>query len=281
MSPVGDQLTLDFAKALVAGEELGKDEIPDYLSISFSSVDAVNHFFGPSSLENEDIVLLQFDRRLAELLAFVDETVGLQHTLIVLSADHGIPEMPEEMAERGVDAERLYPEEIIARANAAAEEEFGVANAVRSFFRPYLYLDEEVITAAELDPGVVERKVAAALTQSRGIALAAARSELPALTESPLVEAIRRNHHDTRSGDVYVVQEPYWFVQEKGPIAAQHGSPWRYDTHVPIFFAGAGIEARSVARTVHPADVAPTLAARLGVRVPAAAAGTPLREVLR
>ena len=74
-SPDGDRLTLDFAKAVVRSEGLGGDAIPDYLGISFSGLDAVNHFFGPSSLENEDMVL-QLDRTLADLFAFIDDTVG-------------------------------------------------------------------------------------------------------------------------------------------------------------------------------------------------------------
>lgn len=70
ISPRGDELTLDFAKTLMRAEDLGRDGVPDYLSISFSSLDAVNHFFGPSSLENEDL-LVHLDRTLADLLAFV------------------------------------------------------------------------------------------------------------------------------------------------------------------------------------------------------------------
>ena len=118
--PVGDQLILDFSKAL-----------PDYLSISFSSVDAVNHFFGPSSLENEDIVL-QLDRTLADLFAFVDETVGLKYTLIVLSADHGMADMPEYMTELGFAAGRLYPDDVIKVANEAGKRLFGINEVVAS-----------------------------------------------------------------------------------------------------------------------------------------------------
>ena len=76
------------------------DATTDYLSISFSAVDAVNHFFGVASFENED-VLIQLDRRLAELFEFVDNEIGLEHVLIVLSADHGMPEMPEYVTELG------------------------------------------------------------------------------------------------------------------------------------------------------------------------------------
>ena len=111
VSPVGDRLTNDFAKALIANEGLGQDDVPDYLAVGFSSVDAINHFFGPSSLENEDVVL-QLDRTLADLFAFVDQTVGLKHTLIVLSADHGMAEMPEFMAEKGMAVGRIHNEDV-------------------------------------------------------------------------------------------------------------------------------------------------------------------------
>ena len=102
VSPVGDELTLAFAKALIANEGLGQDDAPDYLSISFSSTDYIGHIFGPSSLESEEN-LLRLDRTLADLFRFVDEKIGLGSTLLVLSADHGAPEAPEYMASLGLD----------------------------------------------------------------------------------------------------------------------------------------------------------------------------------
>ncbi len=280
VSPVGDDLTLSFAKALITNEQLGQDTIPDYLSISFSSVDAVNHFFGPSSLENEDVVL-QLDRTLADLFAFIDQSVGLQNTLIVLSADHGMPEMPEFMASQGLPVGRLYPDDIIVIANDLGRRKFGLEKLARFFFRPYLYLNDAAIEAAGLDKTEVEQAVAAALTDMKGIHVALARSALPTLQDTPVVRQVRRNTHPSRSGDIYIVQEPYWFLYEKGPIAVMHGAAWRYDTFVPIIFAGAGIEPQRVNRLVHPADVAPTLAAFLGIKPPSSAVGRPLEEVLQ
>jgi predicted AlkP superfamily pyrophosphatase or phosphodiesterase len=279
VSPVGDELTSDFAKTLLVAENLGQDNVPDYLSVSFSSVDAVNHFFGPSSLENEEVVL-RLDRTIADLLAFVDSQVGLDRTLIVLSADHGMPEMPEAMAELGMQVGRLYPEDVIQRANQAAQQAFGIEEVARFFFRPYLYLNDQVISEAGLHRDDVERVVAESLTAMEGIAIAVARSELPVLTDTGLVNQIRRNSHPSRSGDVYVVQEPYWFLQEKGPIAAMHGSPWRYDTGVPIVFMGPGVAARTVDRLVHPKDIAPTLSTWFGTKAPSSSEGAPLEEVL-
>jgi predicted AlkP superfamily pyrophosphatase or phosphodiesterase len=279
VSPAGDRLTLDFAKALVTAEGLGKDSVPDYLGISFSGVDAVNHFFGPSSLENEDMVR-QLDRTLADLFSFIDSTVGLERTLIVLSADHGMAEMAEYMSELGIPAGRLYPQDILDFANDIGRSRFDIETIARFYFRPYLYLDSAELNDAHLDVGAVQQEVAAALSQHTGIALAVASSELDKPQTSPAMQRIQRNFHPARSGDVYLVQEPYWFNFDKGPVAAMHGSPWRYDTHVPIIFAGPGIRHQTVHRLVHPVDVAPTLSALLGMTAPGSANGVVLTEVL-
>ena len=280
ISPVGDRLLLDFAKALVEGEELGRDEAPDYLSLSFSAVDAVNHFFGPSSLENEDVVL-QLDRILADLFAFIDGKVGLEQTLIILSADHGMAEMPEYVTELGYEVGRLSPDDIVNAANGAGKKFFGIEGIVQFFFRPYIYLDDGKIAAAKVDKMMAEQAVAAAVADVEGIAYAVPRSGLSPLQSSPVLEQIRRNTHESRSGDIYVAQDPYWFLFDKGPVAAMHGSPWRYDTHVPLIFAGPSIRPQTVPRLVHPVDVAPTIAAFLGMTPPSSAAGSPLREVLQ
>ena len=136
VSPAGDRLELEFAKALIKNEKLGQNSVSDYLSISFSSTDAVNHFFGPSSLENEAVVR-DLDSTLSELFEFIDNNIGLKHTLIVLSADHGMADMPEYMTELGYAVGRLDSKEIIAVANRAGQE-LGIDNVVRYFFRPYL-----------------------------------------------------------------------------------------------------------------------------------------------
>lgn len=278
-SPNGDALLADFAENLILAENLGQGPAVDYLSVSFSGLDAVNHFFGPASLENEDMIL-QLDRTLARLLAFVDNRIGLENTLIVLSADHGIAEMPEYMTERGFDAGRLTPDVILEAVERISREKFGFGDITKFYYRPYLYLDQDRIRAAGLDPHRSREILAGALTLEPGIHLAATRHMLEAWPDRKLFNQIRNNYHPVRSGDIYIVQEPYWFNFDKGPVAAMHGSPWNYDTHVPVVFAGPGIPALRVHRRVQPADVAPTLAAILGMTPPASAQGGVLKEVL-
>ena len=277
-SPYGDALLADYAKALVIGESLGDDAITDYLSVSFSGVDAVNHFFGPASLETED-VLRQLDRTLADFLSFIDKRVGLEHMLIVLSADHGMPEAPEYVSSLGIPAGRLLPATIVEAAQRLGREAFGIDEVVKFYYRPFLYLQREHIEAVGLAPETVREELARLLTSVPGIHVAVTRSSVGQLSDRDLAARIRNNLHRDREGDIYIVQQPYWFNFDPGPVAVMHGSPWRYDTHVPVIFAGSGVAIAVVHRAIQPADVAPTLAALLGMSPPASAQGTVLPEV--
>ena len=278
ISPEGDRLLLDFGKALVKAEQLGQDDITDYLSISFSAVDAVNHFFGPASLENEDVIL-QLDRTLADLLSFIDKKVGLEHTLVVLSADHGMAEMPEYATELGYQAGRWFSDEILASARQASKTLYGSDQLVKDFFRPYLYLDGSIIENRGLSRASVAVALAGELAKQPGISGAIPAAQASRGNPTGAAAAVKHNHHPLRAGDIYIFQQPYWFMFDRGAIAAMHGSPWGYDTHVPVMFAGKGIPSAQVDRLVHPIDVAPTLSALLRISPPAAAEGKVLHEV--
>jgi len=286
LSPAGDEITVDFAKALIDAEEIGRDNIPDYLAVSLSSTDYVGHVFGPSSLEAEDN-MRRLDRTLADLLTFVDEHVGLDQTLVVLSADHGAPENPDYLATNGIEAgtfdfERTDTEPGFVRLG----EEFGESQAlIRNFSNPYVYLDREVIASRGLDPAEVEDAVAAELDRLPGIAFAISSRRLREglIGDGKIINAVRRNFHRDRSGDIYVVFDPHWFIADFDGlhVASAHGSPWTYDTHVPVIFHGPGIAPGRVNRYVETVDVAPSISAYLGAKAPSGATGVPLKELWR
>lgn len=284
ISPAGDELTLDFAKTLISNEQLGADEVPDFLGVSFSSTDYVAHMFGPSSLEAEDN-LLRLDRTLADLFAFVDKQVGLKNTLIVLSADHGGPEAPGYLNELGIGAGYVTPEDWDKEPGfTALKKQFGIdKELISSFNQPYVYLNQEVIRQNKLDPQQVEKAVAAELLKFKGVAQAVGSSALRvgSLPDTPLNKAILNNFNPNRSGDIYVVFDPHWFINDFDglTVATTHGSPWTYDTYVPLVFAGAGIPAQHIQRRVQTVDLAPTLTAFLGIKPPSGSAGVPLIEV--
>ena len=284
LSPAGDRLVLDFAKAALANEALGTDEITDYLSVSFSSTDYVGHVFGPSSLEAEDN-LLRLDRTIAELLAFVDEKVGLDNTLVVLSADHGGPDTPGYLASLGIPAGYVDPDGW--DKDAAIErvrKEFRIKGPlIEAYHHPYVYLSEAVKGDRRIDQAALEAAVVDELMRFPGVSLAVSSTALRAgkVSDSAVMRSVQHNFHTKRSGDIYIVFEPNWFINDFDGlvVASTHGSPWNYDTHVPVIFAGAGLEARTVDRRVHTVDVAVTLAAMLGLKTPSGAAGEVLLEV--
>jgi len=286
LSPAGDEITVDFAKALIEAESLGQDDVPDYLAISLSSTDYVGHIFGPSSLEAEDN-LLRLDLTLADLLSFVDARVGLDQTLLILSSDHGAPEHPAYLKSLGMevstfDFKRVDTEPGFVR----LEGEFGESRElIRNFSNPYLYLDNELIKAKGLDREAVEQAVAEELDRLPGIAMAISSTRLRQgdLAAGKIADAVRANFHPDRSGDIYIVFEPHWFIADFDglTVASAHGSPWTYDTHVPVIFAGPGIKQGRIVRRVETVDVAATIAAYLGTKPPSGALGQPLIEALK
>lgn len=284
-SPAGDEITLDFAKTLLVAEQLGKDDITDYLSVSFSSTDYVGHLFGPSSLESEDNIL-RLDRSLAKLFAAVDKQVGLKNTLIVLSADHGGPDTPGYLNAMNISAGYIDPSSWSKEAAIVRlKKQFNIhGKLIEKYEHPYLYLSKSVIDNKEIDHQALEAALAKELVALPGISMAVSSKALQRgnLPETPLYQAIRNNFYAKRSGDIYIVFEPNWFINDFDSlvVASTHGSPWRYDSYVPIVFAGAGIDSEWVTRQVHTVDIATTLSAYVGIKPPSGAFGQVLGEVL-
>jgi len=285
LSPAGDELTLDFAKAVVNNEQLGQDEITDYLSVSFSSTDYVGHMFGPSSLEAEDN-MLRLDRTLAKLLTFIDKKVGLDNTLIVLSADHGAAEAPAYLSTLGMKTDVVAPKTWDkAPSMQVLKKEFGFDTAlIKSYFHPYIYLDRDLISKRKLSLKQVQKAVAMEVSKFDGVALAVTSTEIESgnTPQDYLHTLVVNNHSKNRSGDVYVVLEAHRFVadMEGLTVATTHGSPWGYDTFVPLIFAGFTIDDDVVYDRVSTTDIAVTLSAILGIKAPSGAQGKVLKKVL-
>ncbi|MBD8877494.1 alkaline phosphatase family protein [Labrenzia polysiphoniae] len=285
LSPAGDELTASFAKTLIDNEAIGEDGVTDYLSVSFSSTDYVGHIFGPSSLEAEDN-LRRLDQTIGQLLDHVDEKVGLENTLVVLSADHGAAEVPGYLEHLGIPAGFFSFNDVDKEPAAEALiAEFGAAqDLIASFSQPYVYLNDKFIAENGLKKADVAKSLARELQKIPAIAHAFSSEDLAAsaIARTPVSDAVLANFHPSRSGDIYVVFEPHWFVGDFDGlhVASHHGSPWSYDTHVPIIFSRPGMAAQRVSSRVETVDVAPTVSAYLKIKAPSGARGRVLKEAL-
>ncbi|SMF15864.1 Uncharacterized proteins of the AP superfamily [Alteromonadaceae bacterium Bs31] len=285
ISPAGDELTLDFAKQLIENEQIGVDQVTDYLSLSFSSTDYVGHLFGPSSLEAEDNIL-RLDRTLANLFAFIDKKVGLKNTLIVLSADHGGPDAPPLVNQYGIEAKYVDPATWDkAAAISKLKKTFGIGEElILAFNAPYVYLNRELIKKKGLDEVAVEQAIAEEIMNFDGVNIAISSTALMQgkTPDTPIMRAILNSHSPKRSGDIFIVFNPNCFINDFDglTVSATHGSPWRYDTFVPVIFAGAGLKPKRVYREIETVDIATTLSAIAHTNRPSGAAGEILPEVM-
>jgi predicted AlkP superfamily pyrophosphatase or phosphodiesterase len=283
-TPMGDVLTLDFAKELVDREALGQGDAVDVLAVSLSATDYLGHAFGPNSLEMEDNIL-RLDRSLADFLDFLQKRIGLDEVLIVLSSDHGVSPIPEHLMGLGMAAGRHRPDQFLATVRQALQQRFQTEkNLVGKFWNPSVYLEMDVLEELKLDVPAVERALADELLKVPGFSLAITRSDLLAgnVPSDPILAKVQRAFHPQRSGHVLVVQNVSWFLYpDPDAFSAMHGSPYPYDTYVPIMFAGPRIEPQLVERVVGPDDIAPTIASYLRISAPSGSTGTPLVEVLQ
>lgn len=281
MSPLADELTADFAITLLTKENLGKSNgKTDYLAISFSAVDAIGHQFGPNSLESEDN-LLRLDKTLAKLFAALEQQVGLQNTLIVLTADHGVSDSLTYLAAHHVNENHSLE---ITQLQKKIEETLAKRyqlppNSLQAVSLPYIYLNHQIINEHQLSISEVSHYLADVLRQQQDI-FQVYPLPLVNVERDWLSAKVDKMAFPKRSGDLYLVPPPYQASADKNEQRGSHGTPWQYDSYVPLLFANPAFKAQRINHSVSTTDIAPTLAAVLAVKLPSAAVGHPLSEVL-
>jgi predicted AlkP superfamily pyrophosphatase or phosphodiesterase len=276
-SPFLDALSLDFARAAIAGEGLGKDGRTDILSVSLSSHDYINHAWGAESRLSHDHVL-QLDNLLAAFFRDLDKAVGKDNWLAVLTADHGFMPAPEHSNSKGQAAGRIRSSEVLARLNAALVPRFGEGTWARAWSAQGVQFDNALLAARKIDRAAFEAEVRRLLLAEPGFDAAYTRSEIldPMTPAAPYLAQIRKSYYPGLSADMQAVLKPLWMFGSSSSMTT-HGSPHPYDTHVPILVWGPRwvTPGRRDGR-VEVADIAPTLAGLLGIRTPAQSEGKPL-----
>lgn len=283
-APALDALTLDFARAAIEGENLGRNPagVPDLLGVSLSSHDYVNHAYGPESPMSHDH-LQQLDRLLAQFFGYLDKRVGMDNVLVLLTADHGFANTPEFSQSQHIDAQRVDPDRLLAGLERELADTFGVSQLVKPSLLPEVYLDHEAAARHGVARATLEAHAARYLLAQSGIAQVFTRSQLEAgaVGNNRLGLLMQRAWNRQLSGDLMVVPSAYSLFS-KGSSGTSHGAPYAYDTNVPLMIMGKRwIRPGAYPQYAEVVDIAPTLAHLLRVRPPAAAEGRVLDEVLR
>ncbi|MEO8377401.1 MAG: alkaline phosphatase family protein [Candidatus Sumerlaeota bacterium] len=281
VSPYANELIVDAAIAAMHNGEVGKDAIPDLMTLSFSCNDLIGHNFGPDSWEVMDATL-KTDKTIERLLSALDTEVGSGRWTLFLTADHGVANMPEVMKERHQDAERANMKEFRDGIEAKLSQIYGPLpdkqNYVLTINQPWISLRQPP-NQGNGNPDI-NKVVADYLQTLPMIAFSSTTNDLISIPVNGdmLRQALIYAYYPHRSGGVVFALKPYYYFSSG--TGATHGSPWRYDQHVPLFVCGKGIGPGRAPYPVAPPQIAPTISLMLQIPLPGKSEVPPLPGVL-
>lgn len=278
-SPYGNDLVFEFTRELLAREQLGRRNATDLLAVSFSANDGAGHDFGPDSPQVRDISI-RTDRTIGRLLTQIDTTIGLQHTVIAFTSDHGVAPMPESLRDLRLPGGRTTSKALLGAIDQALVARYGAGKWLMATGLASAYLNYEQIDSLKLDREEVRRVAADAAAKIPRMARVYTRDQLlrGQVGNDRIAERVLRGFNAQRSGDVEMVLEPYWIRAEEGTT---HGTPYNYDAHIPLILMGRGIRPGEYGAHVALNDLAPTVATLAGVEIPSGSVGRVLTEALR
>jgi predicted AlkP superfamily pyrophosphatase or phosphodiesterase len=287
-SPSGNDFVFETARRMIEEEKLGTDSTPDLLAINLSSNDYVGHTYGPDSAEVLDMTL-RTDEQLSTLLNWLNNRKLLAETLVILTADHGISPLPKEMGTEAHFRQVIHFEPELEEAiNDFLDSKYGIDSArypAANVVEFNIYIDKSRLMASNVPPAEIHESVARFLESNKTNRVYAAytREQIlrGALPKTEITERVMMGYHPANSGDVVLIPEPYTIVLSKASTyQTSHGSPYAYDTSVPLLWRGPGIGKGVFTGKASTLDIAPTLSHLLGVLQPSGCEGRILSEAL-
>ena len=280
VTPMGNSFTTEFAKAAILGEQLGTDNIPDFVAISYSSPDYIGHSFGPNSIEAED-GFLRFDKELGSFFDFLDNKIGKNQYLVFLSADHGVAHIPEFLQENKLPGGRVYMNTIVNLLNKALNEKYNINNIIVSDDNYQLHLHHPSLDSAKISKKELSRWIVDKLSVDSGIARVFAIDDLYNVPLPTNIRTMLNNgYYPPRNGDIQIILKSGYIDAFSG-TGTTHGLWNPYDSHIPLLWFGWGIKPGKTNKEVSMTDIAPTLAALLHIQMPSGSVGKPIEEVIK
>ena len=279
-TPFANSLTTSFAIRLIEQENLGKDDITDYISICYSATDNIGHRFGPSSCEMGD-ALLRLDDEIRYLLTYLNDSIGKRNKLIYFTSSHGISEIPAVLGHNRIPSGYFRHNQAVQLLRTYMNAVYGEGDWIKGYSERQVFLNRTLIEDARLSLNEVQSKVTRFLVQFTGVAAAYPYSAFEANDfGNGNLKRIMNNFNPQRSGDVIITLNPGW-VEKEGDYVSNHNSPYECDSHVPLIWYGWTVNRTTVTRKVNMTDVAATLSSLCKVSYPNACTGEPMIELFR
>ena len=266
-TPFGNTLIAELAKSAMEGEDLGSGDGTDFLGVSFSSTDYVGHKYGPHSVELQD-TYLRLDRTIGDLLNYLDKQVGKGNYLVVLTSDHGVVDVPQELINKNLPGGYFDSDEAVDQLEEFLATEFGDEDWIEDYTNQQVYLDHNLVEENGFSLKVVQQKAADFLLQFEGVKSTNTAHNYQYKNYGTGQEAMyQRGFMYDRSGDVYIQLKSGW-LDTNYPTGTSHGSPYNYDTHVPLIFYGWNVPQGETSRKTTIPQIAPTISNMLNIPLP-------------
>jgi arylsulfatase A-like enzyme len=277
-TPQGNTYLKDLAIELIKSEELGKDNITDVLTLSFSSTDYIGHQFGPHAQELVD-TYIKLDKDIAEILKNINSTVGQENALIFLTADHGVVSVPNELKARKIPAGYFDASNLTTELNNHLSKRYGNNTWVLKYSNQQFFLNRKLIEEQKLSHQEVQQLTADYLIGIEGVQYTFTAHQLHHYEyQNSFYSLIQKGFNQKRSGDVVIALNSGW-IEWNSPTGTTHGSCFSYDTHVPLLFWGKGIQQGVSDDYISICDIAPTVSTLLGISFPNGCTGQPIRSI--
>jgi predicted AlkP superfamily pyrophosphatase or phosphodiesterase len=283
-TPFGDDVLTELAKAALTGENMGTDDITDFLCISFSIPDAIGHSFGPNSIEVED-TYIRLDKNIEDLLQTLDKQVGQGQYLLFLTADHGVAEPPRSLIDMKLPAGLVDMKKIEKGLTDHLNQYFPGVKLIEKVSNNQVFLDHSLFQGDPKSSGVdllvATQLTAQFLATQDGIADVFTKSSIREISFGEMSDKgmVARGFHPKRSGDIAFTFLPGWTAGSA--TGTTHGSNYTYDTHIPMIFFGAGVN-KGFSDLYHPIiDIAPTVSVLLKIKFPSGCKGQPIAEAIK
>jgi predicted AlkP superfamily pyrophosphatase or phosphodiesterase len=281
-TPFANTYLTDFAISAIQKEALGQQQHTDMLCISYSSTDIIGHSFGPQSVEIED-TYLRLDRELERLLKELDKQIGKGKYTLFLTADHAVVPVPQLLIDKKMAGGYAFLSVAVTSLKNELNQKFGI-DPIIGFENLNVYLDKELITSKQLDYNEICRFIQSQIRNWEGVKNVYTADELQSGNGDKWFEMVRSGYHYKESGDVLFILEAGYLPKskdtEKARKGTSHGSPYAYDTQVPLLWFGHSIPKKEIYRVVEITDIAPTLAHILNISFSHATTGRPIIEIL-
>lgn len=281
-TPFANTYLTDFAIKAIEAENLGKNGQTDMLCISYSSTDIIGHDFGPQSVEIED-TYIRLDRDIEQLLKELDKKVGKGNYTLFITADHAVVPVPQLLIDNQLPGGYVFLKDSVENLGINLTQKFGF-NPIIKVDNLNVYLDRKQISENAANYNEICAFIQSEMRGWNGIKQVYTASELVNSNGDKWFEMIRNGYHPKESGDVVCILESGYLAKssdtENARKGTSHGSPFAYDTHVPLLFYGFGIPKMELFRTIEITDIAPTIAHILNISFAHVTTGNPIVELL-